>query len=254
MGMIAEGQRRPLFRAGVRTALKNLLTRAPAPETAPVRAAISSQFDRALPFCPPSEGELLRSIILVDGVTRALEVGFATGSTALYMLQALANSDGELVSIDRPEGPYNEVGKALVASAATEMKLGRHRLMEMDSARAIPELFSEGQTFEVIFVDGWKTFDHLAAEVYYLTRMLRVDGVIVFDDAAMPSVNKVIRLLQTHYAYAEVDYRRYGDSPKVRLFQILTSRSVRRPYRGFRKTRAETELPVTQDWNYFRRF
>jgi predicted O-methyltransferase YrrM len=170
------------------------------------------------------------------------------------MLHALGVTGGHLVSLDRPQGPFNAIGKALLAEAPVELKLAPHRLIEEDSARAIPQLHRDGEMYDLIFVDGWKTFDHLAAEAFYLTRMLRVGGVIMFDDAHMPSVAKVIRLLQTHYQHQEIDYRRYGHSLRRRAFEIATSKSRLRPYRAFTKVRSEADLPVTQDWNFFARF
>lgn len=248
-----EEQRRPIS-VGARSFVKKLLTIDPSADTTMVRRTIASAFDPALPFCAPPEGELLRELILQHQYRHCLEVGFATGSTALYMLHALGDTGGDLVSIDRPEGPYNAIGKSLLAGAPVELRLAPHRLIEEDSAQAIPQLLREGQTFDLIFVDGWKTFDHLAAEAYYLTRMLRVGGVMVFDDAAMPSVHKVIRLLQTHYQHQEVEYRRYGHTLRHRAFEVFTSRSRLRPYRAFTKVRSEADLPVTQDWNFFERF
>jgi predicted O-methyltransferase YrrM len=170
------------------------------------------------------------------------------------MLQALADTDGEVVSIDRPDGPYNAVGTSLLEAAAERMTLASHRLIEDDSVNAIPRLFQAGEVFDLIFVDGWKTFDHLAAEIYYLSRMLKVGGVMVFDDAAMPSVNKAIQMLLAYYRYLEIDYKRYGQTRRLRTFHILTTKSIRRPYRGFLKGQAEASLAATQDWNYFARF
>lgn len=237
-----------------RALAKRAFSFSPPAETEPIRQLVAAAFDSALPFCPPPEGELLRQLILAQNLTRCLQLGFATGSSALYMLQALATTGGSLTSIDRPSGKYNAVGKALLETASLSLGLGRHTLIEEDSAIAVPRLFSSGESFQLIFVDGWKTFDHLAAELYYLTRMLTNGGLLVFDDTAMPSVRKVIGLLRSHYAYAEIDYRQYGQGARLRVWQILISRSLQRPYRGFRKLSEEEELPVTNDWNFFRPF
>src|SRR6185436_5531210 len=45
------------------------------------------------------------------------------------------------------------------------------------------------------------TFDQVMVEIYYLNRMLRVAGGMVFDDADRRSVNRVIRHALTYPAY-----------------------------------------------------
>ena len=167
------------------------------------------------------------------------------------MLNALASKGGTLISIDIPTGHMNQTGLSNLKKA--EMT-DRHRLILENSVTAIPRLFMDGMKFDLIFLDGWKTFDHMAVELFFLTRMLVLDGFLVFDDANMPSVYKIIKLMQRYYGYHEIDYARYNQTGRLRLFQILTTRTLRRPYRAIRKVKNEIDLPVTQDWNFFADF
>ena len=204
-----------------------------------------------LPYCADPAGDLLHGLITQNGCNRCLEIGFATGSTAIYMLNALASKGGTLNSIDIPTGHMNETGLNNLKKA--EMT-DRHRLILENSVTAIPRLFMDGMKFDLIFLDGWKTFDHMAVELFFLTRMLVLDGFLVFDDANMPSVCKIIKLMQRYYGYHEIDYARYNQTSRLRLFQILTTRTLRRPYRTIQKVKNETDLPLTQDWNFFADF
>ena len=235
--------------------LKDLVKRSlgyePLADTAKPRQFIKMVRQPGLPYCPDPEGDLLHGLITQHGCNRCLEIGFATGSTAIYMLNALASKGGTLISIDIPTGHMNQTGLSNLKKA--EMT-DRHRLILENSVTAIPRLFMDGMKFDLIFLDGWKTFDHMAVELFFLTRMLILNGFLVFDDANMPSVYKIIKLMQRYYGYHEIDYARYDQTGRLRLFQILTTRTLRRPYRAIRKVKNEIDLPVTQDWNFFADF
>lgn len=82
----------------------------------------------------------------------------------------------------------------------------RHRLVQINSNRAVPELFFANEKFDFIFMDGWKTLDHLMMELYYINQRICTGGAIVFDDSYMPSVRAAIRFLKRYYGYTEVNY------------------------------------------------
>jgi len=234
----------------VKSFLKRNLAYQPLASTETPRQFIASVEDGKLPYCPPPEGDLLHELITRYDCADCLEIGLATGSTAIYILSALQGK-GRLVSIDQPTGEWNEIG---IANLQNSGDWTNHQLILENSVNVIPELFKTNEQFDLIFADGWKTFDHMAVEVYYLTRMLRLNKFIVFDDAAMPSVNKIIKMLLKYYGYREVDYSLYNQSWRLRLFQILTTKTFRRPYRALQKVTAEADLPATRDWNFFADF
>lgn len=142
------------------------------------------------------------------------------------------------------------MGLALLDSAGHR---GRHRLLRASSNRALPEPFPAGETFDLIFMDDWKTFDHLAFEVYLFNQLLETGGTIVFDDAIMPSVHKAIRIAERHYGYREIGYGNHIRAGRLRLFHILTRRSPRRPYRALRKTRDTGTQAPFMDPSFYRR-
>lgn len=223
---------------------------APLDKTAEIRRIIDGVKNDSLPYCPPDEGDLLYALIRANGYRRCLETGFFTGSTALYMAAATADRDGEITSICVDPEERTALGLALLDKAGHR---GRHRLVQANSNRALPELFLAGERFDLIFVDGWKTYDHLAFEIYLFNQMLETGGVIVFDDAVMPSVRKAIRLAVRHYGYREIDYGAYIRARRLRLFHILTRRSRHRPYRALVKTRDTEQQAPFADPYFFRR-
>jgi predicted O-methyltransferase YrrM len=230
---------------------KRLLAYQPLVATESVRRCLSETHEDAAPYCPPAEGDLLYTLVTAHRLARCLQVGFATGSTALYMLAGAVPLGGEVVSIDLPAARFNALGLDNVERAGFASS---HRLIEENSALALPQLHAAGACFDLVVADGWKTFDHLAMEAYFLSRMLRTAGFLVFDDTKMPSVDRVVRMLGSHYGYEEIDYRAHGQPWGPGLLHILTQKTLRRPYRAFRKTASESDLPISVDWAFWERF
>jgi predicted O-methyltransferase YrrM len=65
----------------------------------------------------------------------------------------------------------------------------------------LPRLLEEHVTIDFAFVDGWHTFDQVMMEFYFLNRLLRIGGVIAFDDANRRAINRVVRHALTYPAY-----------------------------------------------------
>ena len=230
--------------------ISNKLRYVPLVGTTSVRTAIDRAKREGRPYCPPDAGDLLFTLVRANGYRRCLETGFHTGSSALYLLTAIDARDGDVTSICVDDDETVAHGLQLLEGAGFRE---RHRLMRVNSNRALPELLLDGEKFDLIFMDGWKTFDHLAFEVYAFNQLLETGGTIVFDDAYMPSVRMAIRLLVRYYDYEEIDYLAHNQSGSRRLFQILTRRSLRRPYRALTKTIDTNSQAPFLDWHFFRR-
>jgi hypothetical protein len=83
---------------------------------------------------------------------------------------------------------------------------------------------------------------------------LKVGGAMVFDDTRMPSVHRVLRLLKRHYMYKEIDVFQRLNSPRLQAWYLLTTQSLKKPYRAFSKTTEYSELSASNDWDFWRRF
>ena len=234
---------------GLKRFIAKLLRYDPLIETAPVREAIEAARTSGRPFCPPYEGDLIYALVRAAGARRCLEMGFHTGSTALYMDAGLAQDDGQVTSVGLDSEEDMLRGRKLLRDAGAE---SRHRLLRENSNRVVPELFLAGEKFDFVFMDGWKTFDHLAFEIYFINRMLEKGGFILFDDSYMPSVRQAIRLLKRYYGYAEIDYGRYGQTRRLGLYLALAHRTPHRPYRALAKTVDTADQTPTKDWNFYR--
>jgi len=211
---------------------------------------------------PPYVGDTITRAIADGRLSRCLEVGMATGSTAAYMLRAVdALGGGEVVSIDRAQTTlYHGVGVQTVARTG----LARlHTLIENDSIVALFDLWRAGRRFDFVFMDGWKTFDHLAAELYFVARLLERDGVVMFDDYQMPSVRRAVAMLEGHYAMDRVNLIPASALPELTVHALLEVRRlhlssaialVHGSVASLRKRAEPDELAVTKDWNFYAPF
>lgn len=59
---------------------------------------------------------------------------------------------------------------------------------------------NEGK-FDLIFVDGWHTFDHTLLDCFYATRLLKIGGYLVIDDVGMISVRRAIEYVASYPCY-----------------------------------------------------
>jgi predicted O-methyltransferase YrrM len=130
--------------------IKKELQYRPLQATEAIRELIRRDFQAGSPFCPPDQGDLLYSLARSTTDSRCLEVGFATGSTALYLL--LGSGQGSVVSIDYRQSDFDYMGVKTVKKSGMS---DRHELIEGNTNVALPDLLRAGARFDVIFVDGW---------------------------------------------------------------------------------------------------
>jgi len=238
-----------MFQA-VKRSVEKILRYQPLTKTAAVRKAIAAAAVNGLPHCPAEEGDLIFSLIQTNGYNRCLETGFHTGSTALYMAAGVEDGKGSVASICIDDDESTERGLELLRNSGQD---GRHKLIRENSNKTLSEMFLAGDRYDFIFMDGWKTFDHLAFEMYLFNQLLETGGSIVFDDAYMPSVRKAILLLKTYYGYQEVDYAMHNQSRRLRAGQLLTRWSSHRPYRAVTKTIDTAKQSPFLDWHFYRK-
>jgi predicted O-methyltransferase YrrM len=203
------------------------------------------------PYVPVWEGNLLFQLAQRQATLRTIEIGFATGSTALYMLEAVAPKGGHVTSIDFCQSDFGYLGVKLVGESPYR---SHHTLIEGNSNVVLPSLLRQGDKFDLAFTDGWKVFDHLLLDVYYLVRLLKEGGALMFDDARMPSTRRVISIVKRYYGFKEVNYQALGETRSDRAYMMLTTRSVRRPYRAFVKPDGFDRLPAMTQFDWWAEF
>ena len=135
--------------------IKAILAYSPLSETVDVRCAVGAVRTDGAPFTPDYEGDLLYSLIRKGGFKSCLETGFYTGSTALYMLAAVKDRNGSVTSIALDDDAILDRGRKLLNDAGFG---AAHHLIKENSNRTLPELFLSSRRFDLIHMDGWKTY------------------------------------------------------------------------------------------------
>jgi predicted O-methyltransferase YrrM len=156
----------------------------------------------------PAEGAWLQQIVEDIRPIQSLEIGCAYGVSSLYICDALNSAH---VLAEPPGGaPRHIVVDPFQSTQWRGIGIRNIRdagfasivdFREERSEIVLPRLLDEGVTLDFAFVDGWHTFDQVLMEFYYINRLLRVGGVVAFDDANRRSINRVVRHALTYPAY-----------------------------------------------------
>ena len=153
----------------------------------------------------PKEGRYLQQIIADLNPATTLEIGMAYGVSSLYICDALKIRDNTRHIIIDPQDskmPWFRIGLNNLKEAGYE-DIIEHR--DMKSHTALPQLAANGQRIDFAFIDGWHTFDYAFVDFFYIDKMLRTGGVVVFDDADWPSIRKLCRYIATNQSYSVVE-------------------------------------------------
>ncbi len=177
-----------------------------------------------------------------------IEIGMAFGVSTLAILTALEEigGDGQLISLD----PWQAVSWHNCGLAAVERAgLGsRHRLIETFDYLALPELLRATTRIDLAYIDGYHTFDYVLMDFWYLDKLLRVGGLIGFNDCDWPAVHKAIGFVRSHRKYTEVDVGlapRYTNYSRPReLWRRL--RRLDRP--TYYRNASDRYFKKTEDW------
>lgn len=147
---------------------------------------VHSHIDRA-------KGEFLQGLVRQIDASVAVEIGLAYGLSALFICEVLAEQEApRFISIDPLQSEWKEIGLLNLENAGF---LGFTDFHRDYSHVVLPQLLRDGVTIDFAFVDADKTFDSNLHDAMYLTRLLRVGGILAFDDCEYPSLRRLVRYL-----------------------------------------------------------
>ena len=204
------------------------------------------------------EGELLTRVFERVRPVTSLEVGFAYGISTLYICDALARvkQPARHIVLDPfQSSQWKGIGLSNVRRAGYERFV---ELREEKSEIALPQLLAEETTLDAAFIDGWHTFDHALVDFFYVNKMLRVGGIVVFDDATYPSVGKLVDHVLTYgcyrlYATPEPSVP-FLNAGSYRLAKRLAYHARLRPSRWPSAVALEKVGPDDRDWTWYKAF
>ena len=132
----------------VATCTAALVAQAQPPDYSKVLADIKAR-DTGLLAVSEEDGRFLRLMIASSGATRALEIGGASGYSAIWMGMALRDTGGTLVTIEYDP----ERAKELAANIKRAGLGDTVQVVSGDAFQRIPKLPG---TFDFVFLDAWK--------------------------------------------------------------------------------------------------
>lgn len=148
-----------------------------------------------------STGDLLQRAVREVKPSLSLEVGLAYGVSTLFICEAISElpQPGRHIVLDPYQhGKWRGLGLRNLRDAGFESLLEFH---PEPSELVLPRLLAEGRVLDLVFIDGLHRFEQAFVEFYYVNRLLRPGGIVLFDDAARRSVNRVIRHALSYPAY-----------------------------------------------------
>ena len=149
------------------------------PRTGEFAAVEEEAVRQGIPCIGPYEGQVLMMLAAVAGARNILEIGTATGYSALWLARAIAGTDGRLTTVERdPE-------RAGVARANIA-RCGYAEFASVVQGDGFSFLAGGTSTFDFIFLDMVSALDQLA-QVDHLFNLcvqrLAPGGVLVSDNA-----------------------------------------------------------------------
>jgi hypothetical protein len=121
--------------------------------------------------------------------------------------------------------------------------LGRmHRLINDYDYIAMPDLVKSGEKFDMVFIDGYHSFDFTLIDFFYADLLLNDQGICAFHDTGYPAVHKAVQFILRNKAYKVI-----GPAPSV-YTPDLPSRIARRA-RSIITGRAEEARERRTKWH-----
>jgi predicted O-methyltransferase YrrM len=193
----------------------------------------------------PLEGRHLYNLVRDNKFTHTLEIGLAMGASAAWICEAHKQNGigGMHTAIDpNQHTQYDSMGIELIKRCGLYKYL---KLMELPSYRALPKLVEQVikgtiPRFQLIYIDGWHTFDSTVLDFYYADLILEVGGVIVLDDIKHRSVSKAFKYFVKNYPH----YRLVTKTPVYTHGNFLESSQATFIKIG----------PDTRSWNFHKDF
>lgn len=126
-----------------------------------------------IPIVGPVVGELLYVLARATGAGRILELGTATGYSAIFLAEACAATSGQLITM--------ELDETLARRAATNIaSAGLSQWAKVKCVNALEEISQTVETFDFVFMDIEK--EDYRPMLPHCTRMVRTGGILVADN------------------------------------------------------------------------
>lgn len=171
-----------------------------------------------------NEGVFLQELIRKYKPQQTIEVGCAFGISSLYICSELEKIKGAHHTII--DGFQSTVFHNIGITNLKKANVNFFELIEGLSEIELPKLLSREKQYDFCFIDGNHTFDHTLIDFFYLNRMLKTGGIMVFDDIGFPAVTKALRYVLNYPAYQYVGNVEVSYGAKRELFNSILKKPL----------------------------
>jgi predicted O-methyltransferase YrrM len=172
----------------------------------------------------------LRDWIIKEEVANTIEIELAYGISAIYICQGLlmnAHEKVRHVAVAPYQYGFKNCGLQLLKEAGVVDLIEFHA---EESQILLPRFLSEGQRFDLAFVDGSHLFERVFLDLIYLERLVTPGGIIFIDDYQLPAIARSVSFCTTNLGWVFEEL-----SPTDDHHQWAVLRTAREPViRSFR--------------------
>ncbi len=168
------------------------------------------------------DAEVLADLVERERARVTIETGLGLGLSTLAIIEgARRNHDAPAhTAVDPHQRSWaDDAGRRTLERAGVDAHV---RVIEQDSAIALPALLSTGETFDLAFIDGGHRFEVAFLDTTHALRLVQPGALIVLDDAWMPSIQAVSDYFQTNMGCAR---EHIGDEGVDRRIHVLRTPS-----------------------------
>lgn len=150
---------------------------------------------------PIVQGSEINRLARSIRANRTLEIGLAYGFSAIWMLNAIGQQDeGCHIAVDPYEKElWSGIGLEQVGRYCT--RRSSFKWIPETSLDALTSMIRNGETVDLAFIDGNHRYDNTLLDFFLVDQILRVGGIVAFDDVWMPAVRTVASFVETNRSY-----------------------------------------------------
>lgn len=193
------------------------------------------------------DGQLLQTWLYEIRPKRALEIGMAYGISSLFICEALTQIGFDDYQIVDPfqHTDWRYIGVTNMRRAGFQDAFILHA---EPSELCLPGLLRQQDRFDFAFIDGFHTFDHALVDFFFINRMLEVNGIVVFDDIQLPSIQKLMAYIASYPCYKPLALPADWEHHRaIRVRRLMNSPLTR--IGGFMKVADDQRL-----WSWYHEF
>jgi predicted O-methyltransferase YrrM len=138
--------------------------------------------------------EFLQELIREVKPSASLEIGLAYGISAVAILDELKKLKQPFhhTIMDPYQESWNDIGLLNIEKAGFADHITFHRKF---SDQVLPSLYNDNYRIQFAYIDSTKVFDVLMTDVYFINKILNVNGILVLDDCGFPGIRLLVRFL-----------------------------------------------------------